>query len=438
MAKEQKSVSASKANYWSLFKDRNFPLYFVLTLSFFMTIFFRVSASVIMPLEAERLGISASLVGFISSAHFYSYALMQPISGVLHDRHGPVRVVAWGLVLTAASCLLLTLVRTPFTLGVWRLVSGLGVSPMYSATLVFIAFAFPHERYTFYAGINFAVSNLGAMVSVAPLGFAVDRFGIGPVFTALAAISSVMALVLGMKAKEDPLRKKAADGGKSKSLSSLVPGIGRALIFVFRDRRMRALMTLWAASAASLVVFQGLWGAVWFEVAFKVSAASARFWSSLISVGMMVGPLLAGGIVITPERLPITIRKTIALNSVVWFVLLGVVYLACPVWVGGVAALALGAATGLRGIFVLAGVTALTPPEEKGVVFGAMNMIAVFSTILSQWLSGVIIDLFPTARPGVYTEEGYFAAFLLVACVLSLSMLVFRPLGLEPLKAREE
>lgn len=425
-------MKTSRSTYWSLFSDPLFPLFFLLTVSFFMTIFFRVSASVIMPVEAERLGISASLVGFISSVHFYTYALMQPVSGVLHDRYGPVRVVAWGLALTAASCLLMTIVRTPFTLGVWRRVSGLGVSPMYSATLVFMAFAFPHERYAFYAGINFAVSNLGAMVSVAPLGFAVDRFGIGSVFAVLAVVSLVMAATLALKAKEDPLR--AISRGGSRSLSTLVSGIWNAILFVVRNRRMRALMILWAASASSLVVFQGLWGAVWFEVAFKVSAASARFWSSLISVGMMVGPLLIGGVVITPERLPVVIRKAISLNSVVWFVLLGVVYLACPVWAGGVAALVLGAVTGLRGIFVLAGVTALVPPGEKGVVFGAMNMLAVFATIVAQWGSGVIIDLFPTARPGVYTEEGYFAAFLLVALSLALSMLAFRPLGLEPLR----
>jgi len=425
-------VSASKDNYWSLFRDPNFPLYFVLTLSFFMTIFFRVSASVIMPVEAGRLGMSASLVGFISSVHFYAYALMQPISGVLHDRFGPVRVVSAGLLLTAASCLLLTLVRTPFTLGVWRLVSGFGVSPMYSATLVFIAFAFPHERYTFYAGINFAVSNLGAMVSVAPLGFAMDEFGIPATFAVLSGVSLALAAALWLNAERDPLR--AVTEGRGRPISSLVAGVWGALLFVFRERRVRALMIFWTASASSLLVFQGLWGAAWFEVAFGVHPASARFWSSLISVGMMVGPLMAGGVVLTPERLPRIIRSVITVNSFAWVLLLAVVWFAMPVWAGGVAALLLGAITGLRGIFVLAGVTALAPEGEKGVIFGAMNMVAVLSSILFQWGTGVVIDLFPAEHPGVYTAEGYFTAFVLVTVSVFLSMLAFRPLGLDPLK----
>jgi hypothetical protein len=124
----------------------------------------------------------------------------------------------------------------------------------------------------------------------------------------------------------------------------------------------------------------------------------------------------------------------ITVNSFAWVLLLAVVWFAMPVWAGGVAALLLGAITGLRGIFVLAGVTALAPEGEKGVIFGAMNMVAVLSSILFQWGTGVVIDLFPAEHPGVYTAEGYFTAFVLVTVSVFLSMLAFRPLGLDPLK----
>lgn len=163
-------MSLSKKTVHDLLSDSSFPLFLLLVGAFFLTVFFRISASVVLPLEGVRLGMSASLIGFISSVHFYAYAFLQPVSGVLHDRYGPVRVVIFGLLLTAASCLLLTLVRTPFTLGAWRLLSGFGVAPMYSAVLVFQAFAFPPERYCFYAAINMGLSSLGAIVSVAPLG----------------------------------------------------------------------------------------------------------------------------------------------------------------------------------------------------------------------------------------------------------------------------
>lgn len=425
-------MSTSRSTYRSLFADPSFPLFIILTSSFFLTVFFRISASVILPLEGERLGMSASLVGFISSVHFYAYALMQPVSGILHDRYGPVRVVTCGLLLTAASCLLLTIVRTPFTLGVWRLVSGFGVSPMYSATLVFLAFAFPAERYCFYAGINFAVSSLGAIVSVAPLGFALDTFGIPVTFALLAGTCFFMALFLGRRATSDPMRRPAGD--EKKTLSSILPGIGRAVLFIFRNRRVRSLMIVWAVSSASLLSFQGLWGVSWFAAAFNASPASARFWSSLISAGMMVGPLMIGGVVLSPEKLPLLVRRVSSVNALVWFLLLGTTVSGLPIWSGGAVALLLGAITGLRGVFALAGVTALAPAGEKGVVFGAMNMIAVLSAVVFQWGTGIVINRFPAGQPGVYTAEGYFTAFLLVSCAMAASMLALPTLGKEPLK----
>ena len=428
-------MSTSRSTYRSLFADPSFPLFIILTSSFFLTVFFRISASVILPLEGERLGMSASLVGFISSVHFYAYALMQPVSGILHDRYGPVRVVTCGLLLTAASCLLLTIVRTPFTLGVWRLVSGFGVSPMYSATLVFLAFAFPAERYCFYAGINFALSSMGAIVSVAPLGFALDTFGIPATFALLAGTCFLMAIFLGRRSKLDPMRRAAED--EKRTLSSIFPGIGRAVLFIFRNRRVRSLMIIWAVSSASLLSFQGLWGVSWFAAAFNASPGSARFWSSLISVGMMLGPLMAGGVVLSPEKLPRIIRRVSSLNAVAWLLLLGVTVSGLPVWTGGAAALILGAISGLRGVFALAGVTALAPSREKGVVFGAMNMMAVLSAVVFQWGTGIVIDRFPAGQPGVYTAEGYFTAFLLVSCAMGASLLALPALGKEPLKREE-
>ena len=78
-------------------------LFLLLASAYFLSIFLRTSAAVVMPAEAERLGMSASLIGFLSSLHFYSYAFMQPVSGILHDRFGPLRVTAAGMLLAAIS-----------------------------------------------------------------------------------------------------------------------------------------------------------------------------------------------------------------------------------------------------------------------------------------------------------------------------------------------
>ncbi|HCL79570.1 MAG TPA: hypothetical protein DIC53_06345, partial [Synergistaceae bacterium] len=78
-------AGSSKGTLRSLIVDPNVPVFLLLAGAFLLASFFRISATVVLPIEGERIGMSASLVGFLSSLHFYTYALMQPVSGTLHD-----------------------------------------------------------------------------------------------------------------------------------------------------------------------------------------------------------------------------------------------------------------------------------------------------------------------------------------------------------------
>jgi len=89
--------------------------------------------------------------------------------------------------------------------------------------------------------------------------------------------------------------------------------------------------------------------------------------------------------------------------------------------------------SGMRGVFSLAAITAVSPPGERGAVFGAMNMTAVLSAVAFQWGTGIIIDHFPGEAPGTFTAAGYFAGFTVVAVAMAASLLALRPLGREPL-----
>lgn len=424
-------AGSSKGTLRSLIVDPNVPVFLLLAGAFLLASFFRISATVVLPIEGERLGMSASLVGFLSSLHFYTYALMQPVSGTLHDRHGPVRVVFWALLFTVLSCLPMIVSRTPLTLGVWRLLSGLTIAPMYSAALVYQSFAFPSERYCFYAAITITCSSLGSILAVAPLGFVIERFGMTATFALLAGLPLILALFLLRRSGDDVVRRTA---GKTehRGAISILTGIGQAIGLIFRNRRTRALQILWAVSTASVMTFQALWGAPWFHAAFQGSAGAARFWSSLVGVGGMLGPMLTSGIVLTKERLPRAVRRASIANALCWLLLLAVVRWGCSLPLAGLATLVLGLASGVRGVFSLAAVTACSPPDERGVVFGAMNMIGVLGIVVFQWGTGVILDRFPGALPGTFTARGYFVSFAAVSIVMAASLYALRDLGTAP------
>jgi len=61
-----------------------------------------------------------------------------------------------------------------------------------------------------------------------------------------------------------------------------------------------------------------------------------------------------------------------------------------------------------------------------------MNMTAVLSSVVFQWITGIVIDFFPGEAPGTFTGAGYTAGFLVVSICMALSLLAFRSLGREP------
>ncbi len=142
----------------------------LLLASFFLSFFFRTSASVVLPRLATDWGLSAAVTGLISSLYFYAYALIQPICGALNDRFGPMRVAAVGLAIASLGAICFALARSALLLAVGRLLTGLGLSSMLSGTVAFQNASSAPERHVFFSGLTYFVGNLGAVASVVPLG----------------------------------------------------------------------------------------------------------------------------------------------------------------------------------------------------------------------------------------------------------------------------
>ncbi|MFA7119635.1 MAG: MFS transporter, partial [Sphaerochaetaceae bacterium] len=164
-------------------------VYALLVLSYFFSYFFRVSTSVVLPMIRNEWSLSAGIVGFISSMYYYTYALMQPMCGVLNDRIGPEKVVGFGIVITSIGSLCFGLGNTTMWLIVGRLLMGVGLSPMLSGLLVFQGTHFAPERYAFFSGLSMMIGNMGAVFSVGPLSLALHTWGRSSIFSLLSVVT---------------------------------------------------------------------------------------------------------------------------------------------------------------------------------------------------------------------------------------------------------
>lgn len=403
-----------------------YMFYILLISAYFFSFFFRVSASVVLPDLALKWGMSATLTGFISSLYFYAYALMQPISGNLNDRFGPLRVVSAGLAVTALGATMFAYGSGPLVIGTGRLLTGLGLAPMLSGALVFQASSFSANRYAFFSGITYTIGNLGAVVSVSPLGYALDNWGRSWVFMILALLNLLLAFSLILNRKKDPvhLNEEETHGRKDLSPSLILKELARAFSIIKNSRQLQKMSLFWATSTASIMAFQGLWAVSWYKTVYDVSQGRARFWATMIGVGVLVGSFL--GAQIAPEAKD---RKRIIVLSGSAFCSLWVILLLCtlfkvPLPVTGITGFFIGLTAGIVFDHMTAGVNDIAQPGFKGSLFGAMNLLNFTGVIIFQWGTGAVISRFPTAIAGVYSDLGYNMTFGVVIVIIVLAFCV--------------
>lgn len=404
-------------------------LFTLLVAAYFFSFFFRVSASVILPSEASRLGLSAGLTGLISSLYYYAYAVMQPFSGLLHDRFGPLRIVGLGMLLTGLGQIVYVLCPTTTGLAAWRLMTGLGLAPMFSGALVYQSTAFAKEKYALYSGLTIAAGNLGAVVSVAPLGTALDLWGQGRVFAGLAVLSLLMGLVLGFFRGKDPV---AGPGTPAASCSNcwkgLLTRIPRTFGEILSSPFLRAITALWSLQVAALLTLQGLWAVSWYHTAFRCSVPEARSWAMLIGVGVMAGTLLAGRLPVTPGRRFGVLASAHGACMFFWTLILGLVSWGESLVLAGLTGFLIGVALGVSTVHFASALNDVVPADRRGVTLGTVNMMVFVTVILFQWGTGIVMNLFPGAEPGTYTEKGFLVAFGLTTLLLMTGSPFLKPL----------
>ncbi len=394
-------------------------LFGLLVTAYFLSFFFRVSAAVILPRLAVEFGMSAAMTGFVSSLYYYAYAAVQPLCGSLNDRWGPLRVVAAGLVVTAAGAAIFMFASTPWSLAAGRLLTGLGLAPMFSGALVYQATAFPPRRYAFYSSITIAMGNLGAVVSVGPLGAAIDLWGRSVVFLLLAVASLLLAGILAVRRKVDPVR--ASTRRATQPRARFREHVGLGFLTLWSSREFRSLTLLWGVSVAALLAFQGLWSVAWYETAYGVTASSARNWASATGIGVMVGTLLGGRLSPGPEGRMKAIGLGLSLNLGAWVAMWLGIALRLPLWLTGTLGFLLGSATGLLVVHFASALNEMTPRPRAGAVLGVVNMLVMVAVIVFQWGTGAILGRFQGSQPGSYSPLGFLVTFGAAIAVVALS-----------------
>ena len=153
------------------------PIFILMGLSIFVNYIDRANFSIIAPLLKDELHISASQLGFLLSAFFWTYALATMLSGWLIDRIDVSRVLAGGYLLWSAATAVTGLVYGFAGLFIVRLILGIGAAVALPSYSKIIAKYIPIQR----RGLANACVAAGVALGPAAVAYAggplVARFG---------------------------------------------------------------------------------------------------------------------------------------------------------------------------------------------------------------------------------------------------------------------
>jgi MFS family permease len=152
-------------------------------------------------LYASSLGIPAWQIGAILGVQLLSIVFAKPLMGKVSDRVGRRRVILPGLLIGAASVVLLPYFPNFIGLSALSLVFGLGFASVTSSTAALVADLTRDGRYGSSMGVLRTVMDVGQSIGPVLTGFMVGVAGYASAFTLLAAILAAAALMLGLLLK---------------------------------------------------------------------------------------------------------------------------------------------------------------------------------------------------------------------------------------------
>ncbi len=380
--------------------------------AYILSFFHRIAPAAIAGELREAFHASGAELGALAATYFSVYTVMQVPTGVLVDALGPRRIVALGGVVAGAGSILFGSAATLGGASLGRAIVGLGVSVTFVSLLKLVASWFREREFATLSGVVMFMGNLGAVLSAAPLAWAVGVTSWRNVFVAVGLSSLAGAAVTWLLVRDDPREAGLPSMRALEGRAEHVQHGGRwweGLLAVVRNRATWPAFFVNLGLGGAYLSFAGLWAVPWLTTVHGMTRARATAHTTVMLVAFALSSIAVGWISDRVGR-----RRAPA-------VAIGAAQVLC--WVPIVLGVPLTPAAGFA-LFALLGATAtgftlswasvkeVNPPAVAGTAMAVVNTGVFLGPTIYQPLVGWVRD-----RSG-------FPAGLLVLAACSLCGLV--------------
>lgn len=388
------------------------PLRAILTLlsvSVFLNYIDRGNLSIAAPLLKNELGLSATQLGILLSAFFWTYTACQIPAGLLVDRFDVSWVLALGFAIWSSATAITGAVHVFASLLAVRLILGVGEAVAYPSYCKILARDFGEAHRGLGNGAIAAGQTSGPAVGTLVGGILMARFGWRPFFIGLGALSLLWLIPWIYWRPRTPAVPSA--------VRAMAPGLSEIL----------AQGSCWGAclghfSGNYLIYFLLTWMPFYlvrernFSMEAMAKIGSAAFLLCALS-SLISGPLTDRAI--ADGASPTRVRKTML---VVGLAGAGLFLVLCVIANTKLSVIFLLVGSGFYGLsnpHIFAAAQALAGPHVAGKWMGFQNFMGNFAGIIAPSLTGFLVDrthhfFWPFAVTGIVSVVGSLSWIYLV------------------------
>ncbi len=386
-------------------------LYFAFASGYLLSYLYRTVNAVISPELTRELALSPGALGLLTSAYFVAFATMQIPAGMLLDRYGPRRVEPVLLLVAGTGALAFALAEREAELLAARALIGAGVAVCLMAPMKAVAAWYPLERQGSLGGFLMVAGGVGALVTTAPLEFALRFASWRAIFVALAVTTYAVAAWIWLRVPDTAMPAQASG----------FMGQWAGVRSVFAHRRFWWIAPLGAFAMGSFMAVQGLWSVPWLMGVNGYDRAQAAHHLLAMGIVMLGGYLLLGLFAARLARRGLRPQHLFGIGFALNAIALAAILAQVPGTLGWWALYGLGATANILAFPVL---NAGFAKELAARANTALNLLTFAGSFAAQWGIGVVIDAVRGGL-GLGTADGLKVAFSIVLAADAAAFLWF-------------
>ena len=234
----------------------------------------------------NHFGIQYLQIGFLASAFFTAYAIMQIPVGFLLDRYSLRTCIIAACLLCVAGTWIFAIAPN-FTIAILgRIIMGIGSSFAALSALNITAQYFSPQKSAMLTGLLLTCGALGGMLGQSSVHILLDQYGFQSTMIMIGFMGLSLAFLLFMVIPEKDTHRNLVSSNKSSFIFNEKESPIKAML---TNKNVWLLMIYAALMYAPYLVLQSVWGKPFIEEALGVSSQQSSNLLQILMLGFLLG-----------------------------------------------------------------------------------------------------------------------------------------------------